>query len=385
MSNQDIRFDLNRGETQLWAGAPRQGFRLRPADILMLPFGIMWTGFAVYWETMVVRSNGPFFMQLWGIPFILIGVYMILGRFIADARRLRNTVYGLTSDRVIISAEGNTLSLPLSSLGDVSLVERPDGSGTIVFGASADAAAMLVRMPSMGPVVPPAFEMIPDANAVYAKLRDAQQAAKQSTPNGGTTASAAAPASSFVATTRPARQSGFRALFLLMFAGAGGFFAYKGAADVYAGIESANWPSTGGTVLDSRMATHRGSGRNGGTTYSADVSYMYSVSGRSFIGNQIAFGHLTLGTGSRQTARQLAKYARGARVDVHYDAAHPERAVLEAGWTGGSVFMAVLGSVFVLVGVGAYRLIGRAQQGTRPPVSDMLAMRRQDRASNVGR
>lgn len=35
----------------------------------------------------------------------------------------------------------------------------------------------------------------------------------------------------------------------------------------------------------------------------AEVSYMYSVSGRSFIGNQISFGHLTVGTGSRQIAR----------------------------------------------------------------------------------
>lgn len=67
MSNQDIRFDLNRGETQLWAGAPRQGFVLGPLDLFVIPFGLMWTAFAVFMETSIVRANGPLFMRLFGV------------------------------------------------------------------------------------------------------------------------------------------------------------------------------------------------------------------------------------------------------------------------------------------------------------------------------
>ena len=79
---QKLRPELSSGEHLLWSGVPSQGLRFRPADVFMVPFSLMWGGFAIFWEYSVVSSKGaPVFFTLWGIPFVLVGLNMIFGRF----------------------------------------------------------------------------------------------------------------------------------------------------------------------------------------------------------------------------------------------------------------------------------------------------------------
>ncbi len=77
-------------------------------------------------------------MMFWGIPFVLVGLYIVLGRFIVDAMNRAKTFYGVTNERIIIITGlffREVKSLNLRTLTDVSLSERGDGSGTITFGA----------------------------------------------------------------------------------------------------------------------------------------------------------------------------------------------------------------------------------------------------------
>ncbi|MFL5620883.1 MAG: PH domain-containing protein [Gemmatimonadaceae bacterium] len=125
----------------------------------------------------VLRDGAPLFFALWGVPFILIGFYITIGRFWIDARRRARTTYAVTSDRVIINSglfTPTSKSLNLRTLSDVTLQERPDGTGTITFGPVAPFAAMYAGMSWPGMPQLSAFEMIPDARRVYAVIREAQ-------------------------------------------------------------------------------------------------------------------------------------------------------------------------------------------------------------------
>ena len=82
MSNADIQSYFLPREKLLWLGRPKQGLMFSKKDLLQVPFSLMWGGFAIFWESMAVRQvNAPFFFKLWGIPFVLIGLYLIIGRF----------------------------------------------------------------------------------------------------------------------------------------------------------------------------------------------------------------------------------------------------------------------------------------------------------------
>lgn len=168
-------FQLDRGEHLLWSGAPRQGVMLRPADAFMIPFSLMWGGFAVFWEISVLRTPAAGFFAIWGIPFVAMGVYITVGRFIVDSWRRARTRYAVTSDRIIIRTNASLKSLSVRTLTDVALTEHRDGTGTITFGSLAFPMSMFAAANWPGAPQVPTFEQIPVARQVYAQVREAQQ------------------------------------------------------------------------------------------------------------------------------------------------------------------------------------------------------------------
>jgi hypothetical protein len=176
-----IAREIGAGERLLWSGRPRQGLMLRPADALLIPFSLLWGGFAFFWEGTVLFTNAPFFFRLWGIPFVLVGVYLIVGRFFADARQRERTIYAVTNERIIIIAgllKETVKSLSLKTLSDISLAERPDGTGTISLGPSSSYGWFSsAGWPGGRQNVAPALEGIPNARSVYETIRQAQKVA----------------------------------------------------------------------------------------------------------------------------------------------------------------------------------------------------------------
>lgn len=177
MTTTSIRFDLDRGERQLWAGVPRQGILLRPSDVGDIPLSVFVAVFAYFWERTVIL-DGNWLFAFYGIPLIPVAVYLLIGRFWGDARQRARTTYAVTNDRIIINSglfRPTSKSLTLRLLSDVTLDERKDGSGTITFGPGRWGLGAFTTARGRRARVYPAFEMIPDARRVYVMIKEAQR------------------------------------------------------------------------------------------------------------------------------------------------------------------------------------------------------------------
>jgi hypothetical protein len=148
----------------------------------MIPFSILWGGFAILWEASAVAMGAPFFFALFGVPFVLIGLHFTIGRFFLDSRMRAKTFYGLTDRRIIILSgvfSRSTNSLPLRTLHDLLLRERADGRGTILFGRPYPFASWYAGMqwPGMSHYETPSFELIEQSKRVHDQILEAQRAA----------------------------------------------------------------------------------------------------------------------------------------------------------------------------------------------------------------
>ena len=137
----------------------------------------------------------------------------------------------------------------------------------------------------------------------------------------------------------------------LIVAGGLGLFAWAWTA-YRDGRLSLGWPSVSGQVTSSSVTletTQADSDSRLESTYYPSVSYDYRVDGQALKGSRIGIGG-AVGTARKEDAEAVAKrYAVGSKVDVYYDPANPEYAVLVR---GANIIM-----VWVIAGCGAIALI----------------------------
>ena len=173
------------GERVLWSGQPQQGLLLTARDLFLVPFSLAWCGFAIFWTVMVTGASaarpgvgaGGFFI-LWGLMFVVIGLYFVFGRFIVDAWVRRGLHYAVTDQRILIARGapfGRFTALSLARLPDIDLKERGNGRGTIRFGqpvAMWGNRGMSAWSAALDPT--PQFLGIEDARRVFDLVQHAQ-------------------------------------------------------------------------------------------------------------------------------------------------------------------------------------------------------------------
>lgn len=137
----------------------------------------------------------------------------------------------------------------------------------------------------------------------------------------------------------------------LIVAGGLGLFAWAWTA-YRDGRLSLGWPSVSGQVTSSSVTletTQADSDSRLESTYYPSVSYDYRVDGQALKGSRVGIGG-AVGTARKEDAEAVAKrYAVGSKVDVYYDPANPEYAVLVR---GANIIM-----VWVIAGCGAVALV----------------------------
>jgi len=170
----ELRQKLLSGERVLWEGQPYTGLILRPIETFLIPLSLLWGGFAVVWNANVWfadqnSSDLPF--KLFGLPFLVAGLYITFGRFLIDVRLRKNLQYAVTDRRILIYKQGGSSvlkSVDIKRLPSVELSERPDGFGTIRFGAAMslfDGRNFGIWQPTFDAT--PQFLRIPSVRYVY--------------------------------------------------------------------------------------------------------------------------------------------------------------------------------------------------------------------------
>ena len=163
---------LQPNESLQWTGRPPGGLLFRRSDAVMVPFSLAWGGFAVYWEVMAYNSGAPPFFLLFGGIFVVVGLYITVGRFVADLMIRQKTVYAITTERALILSGlfGRTVrSINLKLQIDISLEQRENGRGTITFGSAFPVRTFFATSgwPGYGRSVVPCFELIENVASVY--------------------------------------------------------------------------------------------------------------------------------------------------------------------------------------------------------------------------
>ncbi len=189
--------ELAPGEQVLWSEKPDSRRWFYPEDLVLVPFSLLWGGFAIFWEASALTASPPHedgaalvVSALWGIPFVALGLYLMVGRLFARRWIRRGSLYALTDRRVVsfspsLTGEGRVKMIWLRS--SPPLEKRPgrDGRGTLCVGELASGQRWLGAgggWPRAGAARTSAivFSDISDAAAVYSRI--ARQIAAASEP-----------------------------------------------------------------------------------------------------------------------------------------------------------------------------------------------------------
>jgi hypothetical protein len=128
---------------------------LTQRDFFMIPFSLLWGGFAIFWEyeaTRGVHSAPAAFGGLFGSVFVLFGLYIMIGRFFVDAYVRSKTFYALMDSRLLILREGafrSVQSFQLHQLPSAQYSGPASGTGTIDLSDGAISRSMAAWTPSL--------------------------------------------------------------------------------------------------------------------------------------------------------------------------------------------------------------------------------------------
>lgn len=129
-----LQQELLEGETIEWSGEPKREAVFSAWDIFMIPFSLMWCGFAIFWEISVITHGVPIIIfPVFGFFFVVIGLYIVFGRFVVKYMHNKNAVYAITNQRILVLGKRSVSARELVDIPLVQKTLRRNGSGSLDF------------------------------------------------------------------------------------------------------------------------------------------------------------------------------------------------------------------------------------------------------------
>lgn len=182
-----IKQELEADEIIIWQGQSSTKKMIAYGDYMYIPFSLMWVGFVLFWEYSTIIYHYPFIFHFFGVPMVLIGLYMAFGRFIYKVYKKKRSCYVLTNKRAIEAYDIKWLKRnekPLAEVGRmIRFVDNKDGYGCLVFDDINPAYMMKLNdgmefiRRKLRKVT--GFYDIPDAEAVYQEVQRLKDEAKK--------------------------------------------------------------------------------------------------------------------------------------------------------------------------------------------------------------
>jgi len=164
---------LDTDEKLLWKGAPAKGLRLSGSGLVLSFFGFFFLAFALFWIGMAASMNGGSGMEavfpLFGVPFVLIGLWLVAGHWFFDAYKRKHSRYALTNKRALIARTvyGRRMErYPIERSNQIRLISGK--LDTVYFAQKTYRSKNGTQVKNIG------FRFIHDGQAVYDLLRKVQ-------------------------------------------------------------------------------------------------------------------------------------------------------------------------------------------------------------------
>jgi hypothetical protein len=136
----ELQFELMENEIPLWTGRPSKQIVFRSCDIFYIPFSLAWFCASLFFFVEEYKNDKWSFFSFWLFVFVIAGLHFVVGRFFYDRKRRAYMRYCITDMRVIIRSGivmDDFESIYVDELpGKLTVDEKSDGSGTIIFGLS---------------------------------------------------------------------------------------------------------------------------------------------------------------------------------------------------------------------------------------------------------